>query len=258
MRRLGILVRDHDVHHLEHGKESRKLPASLPIIEIFESIQGEGVRTGEPATFIRLAGCNLRCTWCDTTYSWSSEGIANAERMSPSDIAENIGTAAVVITGGEPLLHQKKLPALIGMIKDSERESTHVTVETNATICVDDDELIESVDLWSLSPKLPGSGEAPDSDALAWWLGATRPDRRQLKFVLADAEEDWQAMWALLEGQNGWDASPLVVQPNGMRDDYDQALRELVELVSKDRRSNFVRVLPQLHRVIWGNQARGV
>jgi 7-carboxy-7-deazaguanine synthase len=234
--------------------------ASLPVVEIFHSIQGEGIRSGEMSTFIRFAGCNLRCSWCDTPYSWSAEGVREAEKFELEQLAEQVRESSVVLTGGEPMLHARRLGALIEAMRAS--GVNHITVETNATIF--DRDLADKVDLWSLSPKLAGSGEVPDPECIRSWIEAAR-DRMQLKFVIADSQSDWAAMWALLE-ETGLPADvPLLVQPDGLRDDYDVALRELAELVAADtalfsespRRAR-VRVTPQVHRIAWGAFARGV
>lgn len=241
---------------------------ALPIVEIFHSIQGEGTRVGEPATFIRLAGCNLRCTWCDTPYSWSREGIAAARKMTLTELASSVTESSVVITGGEPMLHGRHLPALIDELRLAGVH--HVTVETNATLF--DPALAPHVDLWSLSPKLPASGEPFPTASLASFLQAFHARELagdvQLKFVCADAQSDWSAMWEEL-AQIDVDlltGVPILVQPDGTRADYDQAVRELAEHVVADQavdalglpRRRRVRVVPQIHRVAWGPAARGV
>lgn len=232
----------------------------LPVVELFHSIQGEGTRVGEPATFVRFAGCNLRCTWCDTPYSWSVEGVRDARRMSVDEIAHDVRERSVVLTGGEPMLHRATLLPLLDALRA--RGVTHVTVETNATL-VPDPELARRVDLWSLSPKLPASGERTDPQVVTRVLRAVA-GRCQLKFVIA-GPADLPAMWQLLSDAV-WDpATPLIVQPDGMRSDYGNALRELTELVVADTdmldghpRRSLVRVVPQTHRVAWGVAARGV
>lgn len=239
---------------------TRGAAGTLPVVELFHSIQGEGSRVGEPSTFIRLAGCNLRCSWCDTPYSWSAEGVRSAERVSLPELASRVRERAVVLTGGEPMLHHRRLPALLDALRVNGVQ--HVTVETNATIY--DEQLADRIDLWSLSPKLPGSGERADPECIARYL-ATMPDRTQLKFVLASVEQDWHAMWELLEQVALPAAVPVIVQPDGLRVDYDAALRELSEYVMADEdqyddelRRARVRVIPQTHRVAWGARARGV
>ena len=234
-------------------------PGTLPVVELFHSIQGEGTRTGEPSTFIRFAGCNLRCTWCDTPYSWTREGVKQAVPHELDELAGLVTERAVVLTGGEPMLHRRRLKPFIAALR--ERSVEHVTVETNATIF--DPDLLLDVDLWSLSPKLPGSGEVADTDTIGRYLRAAR-DRTQLKFVIVE-EGDLDAMWALLERVGEDLPGPVLVQPDGTRSDYDAVLRVLVQQVMDDQgswrgvpRRSLVRVMSQVHRVAWGPAARGV
>lgn len=233
---------------------------TMPVVELFHSIQGEGTRTGEPATFIRLAGCNLRCAWCDTPYSWTSEGVRAATAMGIDEIADAVRERSVVLTGGEPMLHRKRLADLVGSLR--QRGVRHVTVETNATLF--DEGLARMVDLWSLSPKLPASGEVADVAVIRRYLDEA-PGRVQLKFVVT-CDEDLAAMWTLLEEvDRALPGGTVLVQPDGTRADYDVAMRELVERVLADEgtwsdepRRSFVRVGAQVHRVAWGPAARGV
>lgn len=86
--------------------------------EIFHSIQGEGVSQGTPCVFLRLAGCNLACSWCDTAYSWN--GTVPGVRLTPEKAAElalRYPCRRLVLTGGEPLIQQKALPALLRLLQ---------------------------------------------------------------------------------------------------------------------------------------------
>lgn len=104
----------------------------MKVIEIFDSIDGEGVFAGELATFIRLAGCNLRCRYCDTKYSFDPQ---NAEDMSITTIVnkcKSIGNKHVTLTGGEPLIH-KEAKTLINSLCNN---GHIVNIETNGSIDV--------------------------------------------------------------------------------------------------------------------------
>jgi 7-carboxy-7-deazaguanine synthase len=129
------------------------------ISEIFYSLQGEGELTGVPSVFVRTAGCNLRCNWCDTPYaSWNPEG----ETLSVDEIVQRIQihpTHHVVLTGGEPMI-AKELPELAGAIK---RLGHHVTIETAGTVAPND----IACDLASISPKLKNS--TPDERLSEAW-----------------------------------------------------------------------------------------
>lgn len=127
----------------------------MKIAEIFYSLQGEGMLAGVPSAFVRFAGCNLRCAWCDTRYaSWQPEG----ESVSVSAVSEQLcshPTRFVVITGGEPTIE----PELAALTQVLRRRGRHITIETNGTIFRRD----VACDLVSLSPKLAHS--VPDPEA---------------------------------------------------------------------------------------------
>ena len=100
----------------------------MKVIEIFESIQGEGRWVGTPVTFIRLAGCNLHCPWCDTKESWGDVG----EEMTIAEILEKVNSyssSIVVITGGEPTIQ----PLLSNLISTLNSNGYYVAIETNGT-----------------------------------------------------------------------------------------------------------------------------
>lgn len=119
------------------------MPKTYPVNEIFSSIQGEGAWTGIPATFIRFQGCNLRCSWCDTKETWSGP----SQLMTPEEILELVHYEHVIITGGEPLLHDLTdlLPALA-------RAGRKIHIETNGTIPW---KISYPQDIWlTVSPKI--------------------------------------------------------------------------------------------------------
>lgn len=133
----------------------------MKISEIFgPTFQGEGPSAGRTATFLRLAACNLTCTWCDTKYTWDWDNYSYADevtRMTPPEVVEKLlalpSTDLLVISGGEPLLHDKDLP---GVLEFAAHHYDEVHVETNGTIAPLHSS--EFVDLWTVSPKLVNSG----------------------------------------------------------------------------------------------------
>jgi len=166
---------------------------SLRIQERFVSLQGEGVLVGVPSTFIRVSGCNLRCSWCDSpASSWSPEGALREL----DELVETCrrGPKHVVLTGGEPLL----FPALATLSQRLRAAGHHITVETAGTVWQDG--LV--ADLLSLSPKLGHSTPWERDPSWAPRHEARRLDldvlKRliaafpwQLKFVVhADADKD--------------------------------------------------------------------
>ena len=127
--------------------------------EIFSSIQGEGVSAGLPSTFVRLSTCNLRCSWCDTAYTWDWDRFERSEQITELDV-ETIANDVlarpprnVVITGGEPMIQRRQLVPLLSELK---RAGLRIELETNGTIAPG--ELSELVDQWNVSPKLKHSG----------------------------------------------------------------------------------------------------
>jgi organic radical activating enzyme len=103
----------------------------LKIIEIFPSLQGEGLRQGEPTIFVRFAGCNLRCSFCDTRYAWHGGRDYSAEQVvhKINTLHERFPARWVCLTGGEPLLHD--LRRLVCILH---KEKFKVQLETNATL----------------------------------------------------------------------------------------------------------------------------
>jgi len=131
----------------------------MQINEIFKSIQGEGPNFGKPAIFLRTAQCNLKCTWCDTKYTWDWKNYdytKEVKEMTLEEIKERILDLEIkhlVITGGEPLLQQDDLADLLSFLKPD----FYVEIETNCTI-LPNKMLTDLVDQWNVSPKTQNSG----------------------------------------------------------------------------------------------------
>ena len=137
----------------------------LPVIEMFHSIQGEGEMQGVPSFFIRVSGCNLRCvfknTICDTPFSSFKPEKGLYKTM--DDLYEAFGklsheypyTYHIVITGGEPMLYQNDIVEFLSSVTN--KKYFHTTIETNGSLKVENTELNDYVDLWSISPKLSTS-----------------------------------------------------------------------------------------------------
>ncbi|HUH78568.1 MAG TPA: radical SAM protein [Methanoregula sp.] len=148
----------------------------MKVTEIFFSLQGEGRNQGKPCLFIRLAGCNLRCRWCDTAYS--REG---GREMTEDAVLEEVRRRSprlICITGGEPLLQAGELETLLPAIA---RRGIAVDIETNGTIGFAGLQPYASV---CMDVKCPSSGEESD---LAL-LDAIRPED-SVKFVVEDGED---------------------------------------------------------------------
>ncbi len=206
----------------------------MKVNEIFSSIQGEGVTIGIPTTFIRLTGCNLRCKWCDTKYAYE-----DGEELDIQDILARVremGNEQVCVTGGEPLV-QPETPKLIDQLVE---EGCLVTLETNGSKPIEPLQCSNSL-MISMDVKCPGSGE--HLKMMLSNIEMLSPND-QIKFIIADRADYEYAAGVLKEDGPGCN---IVMTPVDGRD-----LKELAEWVLEDGLN--VRVLPQLHKIIWGNE----
>jgi len=211
----------------------------LGVTEIYASIQGESSHAGRPCTFVRLAGCPLRCRWCDTEYSFAA-----GERQTIAQVLDSVralGVPLVEVTGGEPLA-QKLAYALLTALCDAGFE---VLLETSGAypLAPVDPRVCVIADL-----KCPGSGEAarnllPDL--------ANLRSRDELKVVVADrADFDWAQ--AMLQGPlAGLQAGVLWSAVAG-----ELAPAELAAWILAERAPGRLQV--QLHKILWPDVDRGV
>lgn len=251
----------------------------LPVMEIYPAAQGEGSRLGAPSIFVRLFGCNLRCTWCDTSYSinmkearavLSPEEVADLYyRYTLTDLLQNLksfGRRDVVITGGEPTLYSREIGGLARSAPDF-----FFTVETNGTRVPEINDF-RSIQLWSLSPKLSGSQanetlEEKRKVDLWEWFSLTGADssRIQLKFVITRVKEDLDEVSRLLVNYITYLRVlqiPIFLTPNGdyfMNGDPEvgrSVTNRILEEVSTRRewRDLNIRVFPQVHLLLAGRK----
>jgi 7-carboxy-7-deazaguanine synthase len=215
----------------------------LSVNEIFFSIQGESTYAGMPCQFIRLAGCNLRCRYCDTRYAYH-EGV----EISVADILGRIravGCLLVEVTGGEPLL-QAETPDLIKILLD---DGFEVLLETNGSLDISlvDDRCVRIVDI-----KCPSSGMAAHN-RIENFQHLT--DRDQIKFVVGDREDYCFARDFVTSGPLGpFVAARGTVLFSAIHDRLSP--KDLAGWILEDRIR--VRLQVQLHKIIWGAEARGV
>lgn len=210
--------------------------------EIFKSIEGEGIRTGYPVTFIRLYGCNLNCNYCDTRYS--CEGKDYTEMQIPSIVkeVEQLGVERITLTGGEPLMH----PQVEYLVNALLEEGYEVNIETNGSLDIYPYTLKDNV-IITMDYKSISSGENSKMNPANF-----RYLREQdvLKFVVG-SKEDLADMKDVIESYNP--SCSIFVSPI-----FNQIeTSEIVEFI-KDNKLNEVRVQVQLHKIIWEPSKRGV
>lgn len=229
------------------------MSSALPVVEIFgPTLQGEGRVIGLKTMFVRLGGCDWSCSWCDSPFTWRPGALAPLRRMEPAEIAAALQgldpCPAVTLSGGNPALHDcgPLLAALHGC-------GYRVHVETQGSRAP---AWLSAADSVTVSPKAPSSGMAPDWDGLSATLAvASAPDLKVVVFDEADLA------YARLVAERHPHV-PLTLQVGNRvgADDEGSLLRRLRWLsdrVIHDPGLTAVRVLPQLHVLLWGNR-RGV
>jgi 7-carboxy-7-deazaguanine synthase len=208
----------------------------MRITEIFHSIQGESSHAGRPCVFVRLTGCNLRCRWCDSEYTFTG-----GEKMSLDEVMSRVrayGCELVEITGGEPLAQAEAFELIARLCE----EGFEVLIETSGSIdIVPVDRRAKII----LDVKCPGSGEAAKN---RWEnLDALRP-HDEVKFVIA--------------GRADYDFARRIVEERKLRNALvspvwgEMDMKTLAEWMLADRVP--ARLQTQLHKHIWGAEVKGV
>jgi 7-carboxy-7-deazaguanine synthase len=236
----------------------------LPINELFCSLQGEGRLAGVPSVFVRTSGCNLRCWFCDSYHtSWEPTG----DWYGVEDIVaavDEYDANHVVLTGGEPLVHDKS----VDLLESLADRGYHTTFETNGTIAVD-----APIDLASVSPKLESSTPTPERDPKGDGEWAKRHEERrldvdvlaefvesyetQLKFVVTGPEDTAEIETLVARVRAAADAplpdESVLLMPEGQtRDQLDEHRRVVADLALEYG----YRYTPRLHVDLW-NDAPG-
>ena len=213
----------------------------LRVTEIFRSIQGESTHAGRPCTFVRLTGCPMRCTWCDSEYTFTG-----GEHISLDEVMKQVhdfGCRLVEVTGGEPLAQREGFD-LIKRLCDEDYE---VLVETGGYVSTEDlDQRAKII----LDVKCPASGEAERNH----WpnLARLRPHLDEVKFVVAN-RDDWDFARKVvgdydLESRAG----SILISPAWEQIDLQELADWIVESGLK------MRMQLQMHKYIWGPDTTGV
>ena len=212
----------------------------LTVNEIFYSVQGESSFTGRPCVFVRLTACDLRCSWCDTAYAFEEGQKRSVDDV--TDAVEQYDCGLVEITGGEPLLQDDVYPLMERLLASGKT----VLLETGGHIDISrvPEPVVKVVDV-----KCPGSGEVERND----WANLTRlAPHDEVKFVIRD-RADYEFASDVVQRHELSRRRPVVLfsPVHGVLEPV-----QLAAWVLEDRLP--VRVQIQLHKYLWGDDARGV
>jgi 7-carboxy-7-deazaguanine synthase len=212
----------------------------LTVFEIYPSIQGESTHAGRPCVFVRLAACDLRCSWCDTPYAFTG-----GQKMAVEDVLARVaalGVPLVELTGGEPLLQKEAVPLMAALIAAGHE----VLLETGGHLSVADvpARVVRIVDV-----KCPGSGEASKMH----WANLDLLQRHdEVKFVIRDrADYEYARDVVMTRALSDRVAAVLFSPVHGVQDP-----QALAAWILADRLA--VRLQLQLHKFIWSPETRGV
>jgi 7-carboxy-7-deazaguanine synthase len=213
----------------------------LKVTEIFRSIQGESTHAGRPCTFVRLTGCPMRCVWCDSEYTFTG-----GEYVALDDVMRQVREFKcnlVEVTGGEPLAQREAFELIERLCS----EGFEVLVETGGYISTED---VDPRARIVLDVKCPASGE----EARNHWpnLERLRADKDEVKFVIANLGDWTYALEIIRRYELSKRAKAVLISPAWGTVD----LKEMAEWVSTSGLD--VRMQLQLHKYIWGPDARGV
>jgi 7-cyano-7-deazaguanosine (preQ0) biosynthesis protein QueE len=231
----------------------------LVVSEVFgPTVQGEGPSLGRRCSFVRLGGCNLHCSWCDTPYTWDWSG-RNGIRFDPAQelrhlTVENVWQELVardadmlVISGGEPLLQQDRLLPLLSRAREAR---WWVEVETAGTIAPTP-EFVTLVDRFNVSPKLANSGNKEVRRKVPVAVVALRNSGKSVwKFVIVD-RGDLEEVAQLVEA---FDLRPIYIMPEGVR---EEVLRLRTQEIAGEVLARGWNLTTRLQIFLYGNR-RGV
>lgn len=221
--------------------------AKYNVVEIFESINGEGMRAGELAVFVRMKACNLHCSYCDT--AWACEKEAVCRQMSEEEICRRVlesGIKNVTLTGGEPLL-QEDIAVLLQRL--AQEDFLRLEIETNGSIAVAPYREIEPALVFTLDYKLPGSG-VEDRMCLDNFYSVTPRDT--VKFVVSD-DRDLTRAREMMEEYELPKRCHVIFSAV-----FDRISPQEIVSFMREHCLNDVRLQLQMHKLIWDPEQRGV
>lgn len=241
--------------------------SKIPVLEIFgPTVQGEGMVIGQKTMFVRTAGCDYSCSWCDSSFTWDGSAKDHIKLMTAEEVWSELksiggdGFSFVTISGGNPAL-LKNLNALIGLFKQN---NIKVALETQGSMWQD---WFLQIDELTISPKPPSSMMKTNFDVLDHIFENVKDNNPShnvsLKIVIFDQEDYTYAKnvyyrypgipFFLQVGNDDVTTTNNQTLINELLSKYEW----LVNMVMADKELTDVKVLPQLHTYIWGNK-RGV
>lgn len=209
---------------------------TLLISEIFFSFNGEGLEIGKPTIFVRLSGCNLECSWCDTKYANYTTIEMNTEEIMREIKKYSKVNKSVLITGGEPLKQDIR-----ELVNELSKEKYFISIETNGSIY--DDSLL-AIDFISVDIKTPSSNnETKDIQTFSKIINAISKKDGQMKAVISN-KKDYDFVKKFVE-ENSFNV-PLIIQPCWGEISY----KELCKLyISNPINHDNIRLLLQIHKI---------
>jgi 7-carboxy-7-deazaguanine synthase len=228
-------------------KKAGKNNMVLQVVEKFVSINGEGRRCGQLATFIRFAGCNLNCGYCDT--AWANDRKVAFDPMTAEEVyacIKDTQVTNVTLTGGEPLLQQDMGELLELLSQDPE---LHVEIETNGSVLLSKFANLENPPSFTMDYKLPSSG-MERMMALDNFDHLTEKDT--VKFV-SGSLEDLEKARELIDRYKLTEKTAVFISPI-----FGEIELESIVDFMKDNQMNGVNMQVQLHKIIWDPNERGV
>lgn len=224
----------------------------LVVAEVFYSIQGEGQCSGWPSVFLRLGGCNLLCGWCDTVEVWrKGTSVPFDQILNDAFVKRLFEGAHLILTGGEPMIHQDRLQEYLEWFKDRWRFIPVIEVETNGTI-LPNRFLARVVSYWNVSFKLQNSGEPWEKRIVEPVLYHFNLSEKNVTFKIVITQED--DFLELITDFPWLDMKKVILMPAGENQDQLKITRPIVMEICK---TAGVRYSDRLHIVNW-NKKTGV
>lgn len=235
-------------------KQDTATATTIPIIELFISVQGEGLHVGLPTIFIRTGGCDYKCSWCDSNHASRSEFKDSWVNMTTEEIITSIekitsgNPCLITFTGGNPALRN-----FGPLIEWGEELGYTFDMETQGTVCADWFPKMGSI---TFSPKPPSSGMVTDVDKLANCIESIGADNASLKIVVGD-DADYKYAMRIFElfpevkrkYISALNVSPGAPSTQGIIDSTKVTIQRVLDDKAYD-----VKVLPQVHVLLWGNE----